>query len=96
MKFTSLIGGRSLLAAAALSRRTKVTFESSGWRKKEGLMKEGQQGKARLMPADVASVFEGRRDLLLAASFPWLASPGGSFLFALICGGARARSSPRT
>lgn len=37
----------------------------------------------------------GRRNLLLAASFPWLASPGGSFLFALICGAARARAAAR-
>lgn len=55
-------------------------------------MKEGQQGEARLMPADVGGGFEGRRALLLAASFPWLASPGGSFLFALICGDARAHA----
>lgn len=41
VKFTS---PRPLLAAAALSHRTKVTFESSQWQKKAGVMKEGEEG----------------------------------------------------
>lgn len=41
VKFTS---PRPLLAAAALFHRTKVTFESSQWQKKAGVMKEGEEG----------------------------------------------------